>query len=185
MTLPLVLDIIILCLLAATIFFAARLSLHLKAFRSNRAALDGIVKELAEQIAQAERAVMGMREAAREGGRDLQERINAARALAEELQFMSETGNNLAGRLEKAATGGGRAAAALYDEEYDHDHDRKRAPAREGFAIRDPDFDATVDEEDALFFEEEDDRADELQSRAERELFAALQGSRGKTGGRG
>jgi hypothetical protein len=181
MTLPLALDIIILCLLAATIFFAARLSLHLKAFRSNRAALDGIIKELAEQIAQAERAVMGMREAAREGGRDLQERINAARALAEELQFMNETGNNLAGRLEKAATGGSRAPAAdMFDGEGE-------PAARGGFAIRDPDFDGEgdVEEEDALFFESDDDRTDELQSRAERELFAALQGRGGKAGGRG
>ena len=176
-TLPLILDGLILVLLGGTIFFAARLSVHLKTFRSNRAQLEQLVKELAEQIAQADRAVAGMREAAREGGRDLQQRINEARALSEELQFMNETGNNLAGRLEKVATG---SAARInpYDAEYEAPVEKQRG----GFAIQDREF--GIEDDDAPgFLLEDDDDGSNLGSRAERELFEALhRGGRGKAG---
>lgn len=173
MTLGLVLDGIILLLLAGTIFFAGRLSLHLRDFRSNRAGMEKLVATLAEQITQAERAIAGMREAAREGGRDLQERINEARALTEELQFMNETGNNLAGRLEKAATSGERPSVPAIR---GGERDATVVPPRSGFSIRDPDHGA--DDDDLSFDGDDDDTG--LQSRAERELFAALQGGGNK-----
>lgn len=176
-TLPLILDGLILLLLGGTIFFAARLSIHLKNFRSNRAELETLVRTLAEQIAQADRAVAGMREAAREGGRDLQQRINEARALSEELQFMNETGNNLAGRLEKVATGSATRVNP-YDGDYDTAPDERR-----GFAIQDREYGMDDDDDAAGFIMEEDDEGSNLGSRAERELFQALQGGgRGKAG---
>jgi hypothetical protein len=173
-TLPLILDGLILVLLGGTIFFAARLSVHLKTFRSNRTQLEKLVSELAEQIAQADRAVAGMREAAREGGRDLQQRINEARALSEELQFMNETGNNLAGRLEKVATGSA-ARVNPYDGDYD------TAEEKRGFAIQDREY--GLDDDAAGFVIDDEDDGANLGSRAERELFQALQGGgRGKAG---
>jgi hypothetical protein len=183
-TLPLILDGLILVLLGGTIFFAARLSVHLKTFRSNRAQLEKLVKELAEQIAQADRAVAGMREAAREGGRDLQQRINEARALSEELQFMNETGNNLAGRLEKVATGSAaRNGLSPYDGDYDAPPARDEKPQRGGFAIQDREYGLEDDDDAAGFVIEDEDDGGNLGSRAERELFEALQsGGRGKAG---
>lgn len=175
-TLPLILDGLILVLLGGTIFFAARLSVHLKTFRSNRTQLEKLVGELAEQIAQADRAVAGMREAAREGGRDLQQRINEARALSEELQFMNETGNNLAGRLEKVATGS-TARVNPYDGDYD------TAEEKRGFAIQDREYGLDDDDDAAGFVIDDEDDGANLGSRAERELFQALQGGgRGKAG---
>lgn len=175
-SLALILDAVVIILLVATIVFAARLSLRLQAFRSNKAEIETLIKNLSEQIAQAERAVGGMREAAREGGRDLQERINEARALAEELQFMNETGNNLAGRLEKAATATPRAPAIPGGER------DAVSVARGGFAIRDPEFSLEDDEDDHAIFLSGEDEADAAapQSRAERELLAALQGGKGR-----
>lgn len=178
-TLPLILDGLILLLLGGTIFFAARLSVHLKTFRSNRTQLEKLVAELADQIAQADRAVAGMREAAREGGRDLQQRINEARALSEELQFMNETGNNLAGRLEKVATG---SAARVNPYDGDYDAPAEKAP-RGGFAIQDREFGMDEDEAAGFVIEDEDDGGN-FGSRAERELFEALQGSGGRKAGR-
>lgn len=169
-TLPLILDGIILLLLAATILFAARLSVHLQAFRNNRAELEELVKNLAAQIAQAEKAVAGMRESARESGRDLQERINVARALAEELQFMNETANNLAARLEKAAT----SPQPRHEE-------RDTPNGHSPFNIQDREF--TIRDDDSPFMLEEGEDEDEIadfQSRAERELFEALQGKTGR-----
>jgi hypothetical protein len=181
-TLPLILDGLILFLLGGTIFFAARLSVHLKTFRSNRTQLEKLVKELAEQIGQADRAVAGMREAAREGGRDLQQRINEARALSEELQFMNETGNNLAGRLEKVATGSAsRSGISAYDGDYETPTVREEKRGG-GFSIRDREHGADDDEDGAGFMIEDEDEGSQLGSRAERELFEALQGGRGKAG---
>lgn len=180
--LPLILDGLILLLLGGTIFFAARLSLHLKTFRSNRSELEKLVKDLADQIAQADRAVAGMREAAREGGRDLQQRINEARALSEELQFMNETGNNLAGRLEKVATG---TAARInpYDGDYEPAISETPGEKRGGFAIQDREYGMDDDDDAPGFLLEDEDDGSNLGSRAERELFQALQGGgRGKAG---
>lgn len=177
-TLPLVLDGLIMVLLLVTILFAARLSARLQAFRDNRAALENLVKNLADQIGQAERAVAGMRESSREAGRDLQERINEARALADELQFMNETGNNLASRLEKAAS---IPAPARGGEERDAvaiGSPRKKG----GFAIHDREFGASSAEDDAaLFLDDEDSSETDFQSRAERELFEALRGKAGRS----
>jgi hypothetical protein len=204
--LPLILDIAIIILLGATILFAARLSIHIQAFRSNRAELETLIRNLSEQIGQADRAVAGMRESARESGRDLQERINVARALAEELQFMNETGNNLAARLEKAATSQPKsvtssdkgASVGAYEEEVfapslkpstspRSQSDNKPSTAKTGaqnskngagFAIRDPEFNSDMDDEGFAF--EDDDDLDGFESRAERELFKALQSGRPK-----
>lgn len=191
--LPMILDGAVIVLLAGTIVFAARLSLQLKAFRSNRAELSALVNKLVDQVTQAERAIAGLREAAREGGRDLQQRINEARALADELQFMNETGNNLAGRLEKISANAPRAAAnstagmniggARFDTPRFDDADDVPPRAQAGFAIRDPEFEiGGGDDGDEPFFVEDEfaDEDDGLHSRAERELMLAL---RGKAGG--
>jgi hypothetical protein len=177
---PTILDALVIILLAGTIVFAARLSLHLRNFRSNRDELDALVRQLVEQVTQAERAIAGLREAAREGGRDLQQRINEARALADELQFMNETGNNLAGRLEKVSSSAARPApVAPRFTPVDEDMP-PRAPA--GFSIRDPEFEDGAGDDEPFFVEDEFAGEDDgLHSRAERELMMAL---RGKGGGR-
>ncbi len=168
------LDGAILVLLMATVFFAARLSLHLKDFRESRHEFDRLINKLTVDITKAEQSIAGLREAARESGRDLQDTIKQARALADELQFMGESGNTVATRLEKAVTGG-------------------RSAARGGaasFAIRDPEFEPEITEdarEDGLFPGEESGHggSGQFSSRAERELFEALRGSRKKTGAGG
>lgn len=203
LSLPLILDGLILVLLAGTMIFAARLSVQLQNFRNSRAALDKLVADLAQQIEQADRAVAGMRESARDGGRDLQQHINEARALCEELQFMNETGNNLAARLERLAESGARnrpqaSFEPSFDERmaeidgYEDSQPVRKSPAQKkaltkpaggGFAIRDPDFeeDESVPEGEPAFGADEPGAEPALQSRAERELFAALKG-RGKGG---
>lgn len=164
--LPLILNGLILVLLAATIFFAARLSLNLRDFRASRKDLDQLVRDLGISVTRAEGAIAGMRQTASESGRDLQELVNQARSLSEELQLMNEAGNNLAGRLEKAAERGGSSRHAAENAE---------PPVRGPFAIRDPEFERDGDEGG-------DDAISGLQSRAEKELFEALQGRRNKGG---
>lgn len=166
----LILNGLILVLLGATIYYAARLSLNLRDFRASRSDLDKLVRDLGTSVTRAEGAIAGLRETAREAGRDLQELVNEARTLSEELQLMGEAGNNLAGRLEKLAERNGRLAAGQADES------SEPARARSGFAIRDPEFEGADSADDASADGEDGLAGGGFQSRAEKELFEALQG---------
>lgn len=106
-----ILNGVILVLLGATIFFAVRLSLALHHFRENRAEMRDLVDSLSRAILQADGAIRGLREAAREGGRDLQETIGAARSIQDELRIMIESGDSLARRIESAVDRGRTAPA--------------------------------------------------------------------------
>lgn len=171
------LDGAVIVLLVAVIFYAGRLSLYLRDFRAGRKDMDRLIRELSAGIGRADQAMAGLREAARDSGRDLQALINEASALSEELQMISEAGNNMARRLETVAEKSGRAvsspsAPAIPSVTAD------RARGGGPFAIRDPDFEFSSDmedEDDLQDFEEEN--AGGLRSRAEQELFEALQGT--------
>ena len=167
--LSLILDGVVIVLLAAVIFFASRLSLYLREFRASRKDMDRLVRELSAGVEKADAAMAGLREAARESGRDLQSMINEATSLVDELQLRREAGNNMARRMETVVEKKGRPAPASVPVA------RKEA----SFAIRDPEFFAADDEGDDEYdgFEEE---TSGLQSRAERELFEALQGTQRK-----
>ncbi len=190
--LSLVLDVIILVLLAGTIFFAARLSVHLKLFRESRSALDKLIGDLASHIDKADAAIEGLRATAKDSGRDLQALINESKALFDELQLMGEAGNNLAGRLEKLAERSGNNATYRRMETVsshvpdDHKVDHKKETGTTLFHIRDPEFEDNIldetPEENGLFTAEEDDdmpMPESLQSRAEQELYEALHSRNG------
>ncbi|MCB9988742.1 MAG: hypothetical protein H6868_05320 [Rhodospirillales bacterium] len=204
-----ILDGMVLILLAATIFFAARLSLHLKVFRQSRKDLDKLLASLSDSITRAEKAIEGMHEAARESGRDMQGLMDDAKAQADELQLMTEAGNALAGRLEALAERNRQPSARQDRDETDmfrSEEDFAQAPSIpkkhrkppveslsrgrsvSGFAIRDPEFDRGEMNESKTAgndSEEEAAFAETLHSRAERELYEALHGGGKKSGTRG
>ncbi|GIK50293.1 MAG: hypothetical protein KJZ75_10360 [Hyphomonadaceae bacterium] len=81
----LVIEVVLALMLAACLFYFWRLDKKLSALRSGQ---DGALKaaaELAQATAQAEAAVRALRGAASDAGRDLQSRINDARAAADRL----------------------------------------------------------------------------------------------------
>ena len=180
----LIVDIGMLALLAATVYLAFRLNINLKHFRESRSEMEGLVNRLTGNIDKAERAIQGMQNAARNAGRELDEIISDAKTLSDELKFMNETGNNLAGRLEKLAernrelTDKIEAAGNVGQ----ISSPSKPQPIRldegaRGFAIHDREFEqGFADEEDDFEDLTDDDFGTSgLQSQAERELFEALQ----------
>lgn len=180
----LIMDIGMLVLLAATVYLAFRLNINLKNFKKSRSEMEGLVNRLTANIDKAERAIGGMQNAARNAGKELDEIINDAKALADELKFMNETGNNLANRLEKIAERNRESSEKIEEKSMlaKVSSSAKGQPikideAPRGFAIQDRDFAAGLEEDDDE--EEFDDLSDEdfggLQSQAERELFEALQ----------
>lgn len=176
-----ILDGVILVLLGAVIFFAVRLSLALRTFRDNRTELRELVESLSRAILQADGAIKGLRESARDSGRDLQDAIGEARSLQDELRIMIESGDSLARRMESAVDRARPPGSAYRDSVREEPSSARANPAPwpgeggGGFLIRDRDYDRG---ETPLSGEEEteDDLAGTIQfsSKAERDLYEAL-----------
>ncbi len=103
----LILDILVVCLLGATIFYAATLSRRLTQLRNHRAELETAARGLAEAAARADAGIKGLRAAADDSGTRLQRQIDRAQGLRDELAFLVDAGESLAARLESAARGRG------------------------------------------------------------------------------
>lgn len=81
----LALDIALLAMLALTLVFCWRLERKLTALRKGQDGVKAAAAELAITVAQAEQAVKGMKLTAQDAGRDLQRRIDDAKAQADRL----------------------------------------------------------------------------------------------------
>lgn len=192
-----IMDGLVLVLLAATIFFAARLSLYLKTFKDSRRDLDKTIHDLATQIEKAEKSVQGLRETAKDSGRDLQAKISEASALLDELQLVTQAGDSLATRLEGLAEKKSvKTPAPKATDRNDDNHGDALSFLKEAtkksvkeeknvksfdFKIRDLDVERYDDDDDytnaqGLLPGEESDfpTSDSLHSRAEKELYEAL-----------
>ena len=104
--LTLVIEVVLAIMLAACLFYFWRLDKKLGELRSGQ---DGALKaaaELVQATAQAEAAVRAMRSTASDAGRDLQARINDARATADRLGLG-------AGRLRSGADVGAAARGRI------------------------------------------------------------------------
>lgn len=97
----LTLEIVLAIMLGACLFSFWRLDRKLSALRSGQDGVRAAAAELAQATAQAEAAVRAMRTSAQDAGRDLQQRINDARATADRLGLG-------AGRLRSSADVGVR-----------------------------------------------------------------------------
>jgi len=81
----LTIELVLAAMLAACLFYFWRLDRKLAALRNGQDGVRAAAAELAQATAQAEAAVRAMRVTAQEAGRDLQQRINDARATADRL----------------------------------------------------------------------------------------------------
>lgn len=92
----LVLDALVAVLLAACIAAALILERRLASLRADRSELEKLMRGFQDATDRADHGVSGLKVSAQ----TLQERIDAARALAEDLQFLIERGGAAADRLE-------------------------------------------------------------------------------------
>lgn len=102
-SLAVILDGVILVFLAVTIFYAVRLTFFFKSFRDSRDSVEALLKNLSITTDKAQNAIINMQEMSQATHGDMQDVINEASFLSDELRFMNETGDNLAERLEKLA----------------------------------------------------------------------------------
>jgi biopolymer transport protein ExbB/TolQ len=96
MTWTLALDALTAVLLATSIATTVVLNRRLNVLRAGRAELEALTQNFREATDRADHGVVGLKVSAQA----LQERIESARALADDLQFLIERGGGIADRLE-------------------------------------------------------------------------------------
>ncbi|HEX2752560.1 MAG TPA: DUF6468 domain-containing protein [Alphaproteobacteria bacterium] len=96
-------DFILLAALGVVMYRAWQLSRQFTEMQANRAAFEQLIQALNIATQRAEGAIMGLREAATESAEGLQSKINAARALSDELEIVVQAGDSLAERLQNLA----------------------------------------------------------------------------------
>jgi Domain of unknown function (DUF6468) len=99
MTLLTVLDIGVAILLLTTIGFCVVLNRRLAALRRNEGELARVLTQFNEAAARAESGVARLKEASSESAVTLRERIEEARALCDDLAFLTQRGDKIAVEL--------------------------------------------------------------------------------------
>src|SRR5262245_55316666 len=93
-------NILVVVLLAATLVFVARLHRRLESLRAGRQEFEGLIERFSQSVQQAEQKMGAIKLATAESGTALQERIDAAAALKDDLAFLAEKAGRLADKLE-------------------------------------------------------------------------------------
>jgi len=125
-------DFILLAALGVVMYRAWQLSKQFAQMQANRAAFEQLIQALNIATQRAEGAIMGLREAATESADGLQSKINAARALSDELEIMVQAGDSLAERLQNLAA----KSRVAPSETVAAEEDAPRAPAKSATAPR-------------------------------------------------
>jgi Flp pilus assembly protein TadB len=108
LTLPTIIEFILAMLLAATLFYCAKLELSLRRLRNEQESLNAAVRALNGGIAAAQASLAGLKTAAKEAGETLGTKVTGARALADELSLLASSGERIASRIESAIERPGR-----------------------------------------------------------------------------
>ncbi len=96
----LLLEVVLLGLLAATLFHALRLERALGVLKRDRAVLEALIGGFNDSTRQAEHGVERLRDAADGAGRQIARQIEGAEALKGDLAFLTERGEKLADRMD-------------------------------------------------------------------------------------
>lgn len=97
----LALDAVLICLLAATLFYALRLERALGVLRQDRGALEKMIAAFDSATHQAEQGVERLRNSAEGVGQQLSRQIDRAGGLRDDLVFLAERAERAADRMEQ------------------------------------------------------------------------------------
>eukprot|EP01037_Dinobryon_pediforme_P001896 gene1896-1928_t len=147
----LVLNVILIIMLAATLFHAMRLERALGVLKRDRASLEEMVTAFNASTQLAEQSIDRLRNSADGAGRQISKQIDMAAVLSDDLQLLSERGEKVADRLD-----------ALVRAE-NNELDRTAVDGREGL-MKNIGYEAS----------DREDVRSRLRSKAERDLLKAL-----------
>src|SRR5271166_5548604 len=119
------LEIVLVALLAATLFHAVRLERALGVLKRDRAVLEELVGGFNASMRQAEAGIDRLRIAADGAGRQLAQQIEVAGALKDDLTLLGERGERLADRLDHQV----RTTRPVLAEAHANDAPRQRSQA--------------------------------------------------------
>lgn len=105
MILPMLIDVVVVGLLAVTIYYCFRVDTRLRALRSGKDELKQVIGALNDCTLRAQQSIEQLRAAGAETSEQLEARVRHGRELADELDLMMQAGNNLADRLEASRPG--------------------------------------------------------------------------------
>ncbi|MBF0167746.1 MAG: hypothetical protein HQL45_08960 [Alphaproteobacteria bacterium] len=117
-TLSIVLDLLLVLVLGAVLAYAVILNKRLTQLRANKEELARVINSFNEATQRAEASIPRLRKAADEVKNQLEERIEKAVSLKDDLAFMIDRGDSMANRLESSVrmargeTMGGSSASA-------------------------------------------------------------------------
>jgi hypothetical protein len=100
------LDVVLVVLLAATLFQAVRLERALGVLKRDRAVLDDLIAGFNASTRQAEDGIERLRDAVDGAGRQIARQIEGATTLKDDLILLIERGNRLADRLDSLVRAG-------------------------------------------------------------------------------
>jgi hypothetical protein len=170
-TLSMIMDFVVLGFLGVTIFYAIRLTNSLNNFRAMRQEFQHIMRQLTNNIEDAQRGVDNLKAVTRDSGQTLQKLINEAKVVARELEGVSK------GSSARPSIGSMVRPAIMRDVEEEAfkllERELLQEDEEDGFSI----FDREYEEEP----QPDPKESSNLKSRAERDLYEALQ--KNKTSG--
>ncbi len=199
----LVLNLVVLMFLGATIYYVVRLTKNLENFKAHRKEFDGVIADLLASIDQAERSVNTLKQVSAQEAGELDDLIQQAKAMSDELSIINQAGESMASRLEKLAEKNAQIAKSAASSKHSSSKQKHRVESKitshvdddndyrstlkkvnnpnvgsnsdfPSFMIQDREF----GEDSSLDNEEDDFMPDELKSHAERELLAALRSNK-------
>ncbi|MBT3534658.1 MAG: hypothetical protein HN478_12320, partial [Rhodospirillaceae bacterium] len=103
----LILNGVVAVLLLITVIYCLILNRRLTALRGNQDEMRQLLSQFTLATRQAEASVSELKEASDQIGVALGQRVTEARALADELTSITQSGNNLADRIERGLVGRG------------------------------------------------------------------------------
>ena len=99
-----IIELIVIVLLGATIFYAFRLERKLEGLRAAQSAFADVIRDLNVAAARAEAGIQGLKEAAESSGRSLDEKTKRARSVGDELGLLLHAGQRSVQRTDGART---------------------------------------------------------------------------------
>jgi hypothetical protein len=179
--LSLILDVAIILLMAVTLFGIWRLSRYLKIFRQSRDDMSKLLRDLSGAAERADQSIQDLRRSASEGGRKLQKKMDQARSLIDELQFITAAAGNVADRLEKMTDAGGKKIRGEDAEEPAQAQSEGEADLPSGAETEVTGNERPFNQMGDTSTDYGEVEGDERRSRAEEELLRAIRERRGKS----
>jgi Domain of unknown function (DUF6468) len=122
-TVPVILDLVLILLLAATISYCVNLSRKLSVMRNAQGDLKKVAQEFDQAIVRSKIGVDELKRASEQTGKDLHNELDEARELLEELKLINASSSRIADRLQQGVDGTGKKLSGSQSSRMPSDED--------------------------------------------------------------